>query len=68
MKYSEVYNKAATLIEKGWTRHAMARDRAGYECNIKSELAVSWCLSGAISAAFKEFSAKHLLHRPIVSI
>ena len=52
MKYSEVYNKAADVVEKGWTQGTFARDKWGDECYFRDPLAVSWCLSGALSLAF----------------
>ena len=51
MKYSEIYNKAADLVEKGWTRGAMARDDRGDDCEIGSDYAESWCLVGALNLA-----------------
>ena len=51
MKYSEVYNKTADLVEKGWTQGIMARDKWGTSCYPTSSLAVSWCLSGALTLA-----------------
>ena len=48
MKYSEVYNKAADLVEKGWTQYAMARDVHGSKRDFGSKDASSWCLSGAL--------------------
>ena len=51
MKYSEVYNKAAGLVERGWTQHASARDRYGDRCQVNSTLAVSWCFTGALNLA-----------------
>ena len=51
MKYSKVYNKAADLVEKGWTQHASARDKHGNSCQVNSTSAVSWCVTGALNLA-----------------
>ena len=51
MIYSEVYNKAADIVEKGWTQGDYARDESGRGCGIESSDAVSWCISGALSLA-----------------
>ena len=48
---SEVYNKAADMVESGWTQNAYARDsqeKPTYPCRNNAE---SWCLSGALIAA-----------------
>ena len=47
MKYSKFYNEAADLVEKGWTRATMARDKSGLSCHPLDKCATSWCLSGA---------------------
>ena len=52
MKYSEVYNKAADVVEKGWTQGAFARDEQGNIRASKHRRAVSWCLSGALFLVF----------------
>ena len=51
MKYSMVYNKAASLIEKGWTRGVYARNEKGFECNTYGESAVRWCVLGSLNFA-----------------
>ena len=48
MTDAELYNKAADLIEKGWTQQAFARDEAGWGIHPGEKGAVSWCLSGAL--------------------
>ena len=45
---SELYNKAADLIEKGWTQQAYARNKEGYDVDPGKNDATSWCLSGAL--------------------
>ena len=56
MKYSEIYNKAANLVEKGWTQDAMARNEQGAEVYSNSRYAISWCLGGALNCASQGFS------------
>ena len=48
---AELYNKAADLVEKGWTKGTLARDSAGWPTYPSSNHAVSWCLEGALVAA-----------------
>ena len=50
MKYSEICNAAADLIEEGWTQLAFARTAEGVACQPNAEAAVSWCLNGALRA------------------
>ena len=52
MKYSEVYNKAADIVEKGWVQGAFAADEFGNEVSISSSKAVGWCMSGALAFVF----------------
>ena len=47
---SEIYNKAADLIEEGWTQGAFARDKQGKHTHPCGGGAKSWCLSGALVA------------------
>ena len=61
MKYSQIYNKAADFVEKGWTQGRMAVDKHGNDCHSQSKDAVRWCLSGALSLtcvvkSFSQFS------------
>ena len=51
MLHSEVYNKAADIIEKGWTQGVFAEDRFGKRIHPCRYGAKSWCLSGALMAA-----------------
>ena len=48
MEYSEVYNKAAALIEKGWNQNVYSKNEKGKVCKPWDKSAVSWCLSGAL--------------------
>ena len=48
MKYAELYNKAADLIEKGWTQNAFATNEYGDDVSPNNNKATSWCLSGAL--------------------
>ena len=54
MTDSELYNKAADLIEKGWTQNAFARDEEGGSVNPDDNEAASWCLSGALWLVVQE--------------
>ena len=50
MTDAELYNKAADMIEKGWTQRAGARSEKGNSVHPLARNAKSWCLSGALSA------------------
>ena len=50
----EILLRARELLEQGWTKDAMARTARGNPCSHSSRLAVSWCLSGAVSRAATE--------------
>ena len=63
MKYAELYNKAADMIESGWTQHALARTVEGNRCNPESPQAVCWCLVGAIDVvSIGKLGAGHQNH------
>ena len=49
MTDAEMYNKAADIIEKGWTRKVAARNELGYSVHPTAGDATSWCLSGALT-------------------
>lgn len=40
--------KVKRLIQKGWTKHAYARDKHGHSCSIASSKVAKVCLTGAI--------------------
>lgn len=44
----EILEEIAQLIERGWTKQALARDENGQRCGVSREQAVCWCLSGAV--------------------
>ena len=48
-KVKKVLLGAADLVEKGWTQHAVARDKNGKCCYL--QYGVSFCMDGAISRA-----------------
>ena len=48
---SEIYNKAADMIESGWAQDSFARDVYGDSVHPCGGKAASWCLSGALIAA-----------------
>ena len=57
MEYSEVYNKAADLVEKGWTQNAQAKTGGEAKCNFDDSCAVRWCLTGALMLAYYTLSS-----------
>jgi hypothetical protein len=46
-----VLEVAAQLVEKGWTKGALARDAEGYAVSLESDDAVCFCAIGAINRA-----------------
>ena len=50
MTTKEVLVKARTLVEKGWTQGAFAKDDYGYIVKSTDPKACSWCATGAIQA------------------
>ena len=48
MLNSELYSKAADMIESGWTQNAFARDEWGHSVGPDEDAATSWCLNGAL--------------------
>ena len=54
MKPSTVLKKARKLIERGWTKDALARDKNGGAHDYDYPTAVSWCAIGAILAQVVE--------------
>lgn len=60
----ERLDKAANLIEQGWTQGAYARDANGIGVHPRSEDAVCWCLTGAIQNAMSDMG---LLGRGVVA-
>jgi hypothetical protein len=48
MSVPEILNEAASLIRKGWTMNAEARDLNGNIVHVTSDDAVSFCVLGAI--------------------
>ena len=54
---SELYNKAADMIERGWTTGAFARDEQGCSVYLRDHCATSWCLSGALWLVVTENAA-----------
>jgi len=51
-----VLSIAASLVERGWTRDAFARDAAGAKCSPLDDGAVSWSAWGALErAAWESF-------------
>ena len=63
MTDAELYNKAADIIESGWTKRTLARNIEGYAVHPNDRRATSWCLGGAIRLAvytnegLKEYSS-----------
>ena len=51
MTDAELYNKAADIIESGWTKRTLARSVEGYAVHPNDRRATSWCLGGAIRLA-----------------
>lgn len=47
-------NACHILEKRGWTQRAMARDARGDACNIRSDAAISYCLSGALVKSWRE--------------
>ena len=50
MLNSELYSKAADIIESGWTQGVYARDEDGCSVYPQKKTAKSWCLTGALFA------------------
>ena len=48
---SQLYHKAADMVEKGWTQKTGARNWRGYAVYSSSKEAASWCLEGALRLA-----------------
>jgi len=46
-----ILDDARTLLEKGWTSCALARDEQGIPCDPKDTRAVCWCVTGALLAS-----------------
>jgi hypothetical protein len=46
--------KPSDYIRKGWTQEAYARNKAGNSVGSHSPNAVSWCLYGALVAAYPD--------------
>ena len=64
MPKSQIYNRAANLIEKGWVQNVFAEDGDGkgtHPCRYDAE---SWCLSGALIAAVYLIEGDHLSYCP----
>ena len=51
MTDAEAYNKAADIVEKGWTQWAFARNEYGSPVHPCEKEADRWCLTGALVAA-----------------
>jgi len=45
---ADTLRKAADLCAQGWTQCALARNRHGLRCGLRSKQAVKWCAIGAI--------------------
>lgn len=43
--------KAKKLLQKGWTKHAAARDKRGNHIGVFDDKATKWCLMGALGRA-----------------
>ena len=51
---AEVLNRAADLVEKGWTQGCYARDAKDNRCASSSKRAVKYCASAAIMVAARD--------------
>ena len=56
MKTKKVLVKARSLIEKGWTQKALARDAHGEKVHPKDPNACEWCATGALRAVLVNIS------------
>ena len=57
------------LLEIGWTRSALARDKYGNKVSTKSEDACSFCLSGAVlRAVFNTSPADYVAENELMSM
>ena len=54
MKVSQILNKAAELVEKGWCQDTEARDARGTEVPWDHDSATKFCASGAIRKVANE--------------
>ena len=55
MTTKEVLIQARALILKGWTQEAFARDADGEPVSAKDPDACSWCVVGAVVAAYPDW-------------
>lgn len=51
---ARVIERSIELIEKGWCRHAMAKNKHGRKVEIGSNKATNFCLAGAITRSANE--------------
>ena len=60
MKTHDVLKMAADLVDKGWTRGALALSDTGALCGWDDSDAASFCLVGALSVASQSASSRQL--------
>ena len=60
MKTYDVLRMAADLVDKGWTRGALALSDTGALCGWDDSDAASFCLVGALSVASQSASSRQL--------
>lgn len=55
-RVASALNRAAKLVEKGWTQHTYAVNKQGFSCEPDSRGATKWCALGALARATKSFT------------
>ena len=53
-KTIQVLERAAELVEQGWTQGVVARTPSGNECDFYSSQACAWCAIGALDRGCHE--------------
>lgn len=50
-EFTTLLREASEIVKKGFCQHALARNREGRKVHPSSDLAVSWCATGALRLA-----------------
>jgi len=61
---SKVLDRAATLLEQGWTKAAYGRTAEGFAVSALDPRAVRWCLVGAVTRAMADLFPETLTPLP----
>jgi hypothetical protein len=63
-----ILNRAALVVEQGWSQHKSARDFAGREVEAHDPAAMCWCACGAIDVAIRELGAPVELYDRVCNV